>query len=347
MEKTFAWPALLCFCISGFAFADLFGDGNGQFEIEFVEISGNTNPAEGYGIVPYDYRIGRFEVTNAQWDGFAAAVGTVTGFPPLAYDEGAVWTDPNVPTNMVSWYEAAQFVNWLNTSTGRPAAYQFTGTPGTEDYEFTVWDANDVGYDPSNPYRNSRAFYFLPSEDEWVKAAYWNGAALQTWATPGGAAPTQPGWNFYDGDYVTDPPGPWVVGSGDAELNGSFDMMGNVWELLESPYTPGLYESARVVRGGAYNYQDNHLRSFNRSYLGPALEHDNFGFRVAAAPCAAVDLTGDCATDLADFAVLARAWLSMDGEPNYNGLCDLSVPADQRIDAADLAVLAEHWLEGK
>jgi hypothetical protein len=39
----------------------------------------------------------------------------------------------------------------------------------------SAWDVLDNGFDASNPYRNSNAKYFLPSEDEWVKAAYWNG----------------------------------------------------------------------------------------------------------------------------------------------------------------------------
>ncbi len=86
------------------------------------------------------------------------------------------------PANEVSWYEVAQFANWLNTNTGHQAAYKFTGTQGQGDYTFAVWEVGDAGYDSGNPYRNSNAYYFLPTEDEWVKAAYWNGTSLQTYS---------------------------------------------------------------------------------------------------------------------------------------------------------------------
>ncbi len=94
---------------------------------------GATNPTSGYGIVNHDYRMGTYEITNDQWNKFKAAYGTVTGDPSDAYDEDFYnWHGhDDVPTNNVSWYEAAQFVNWLNTSTGHQAAYKFTGTQGT------------------------------------------------------------------------------------------------------------------------------------------------------------------------------------------------------------------------
>ena len=57
--------------------ADTFGTGDNQFTIEFVTISGTSNPAGGYGVIAYDYRIGKFEITAEQWHkaGFPAASG--------------------------------------------------------------------------------------------------------------------------------------------------------------------------------------------------------------------------------------------------------------------------------
>ena len=94
---------------------DTFGTGANQFTIDFVNISGDTNPASGYGIVNNDYRMGTYEITNDQWNKFANAYGTVTGSPLSAYASSPYWTGTNVPTNNVSWDEGAQFVNWLNT----------------------------------------------------------------------------------------------------------------------------------------------------------------------------------------------------------------------------------------
>ena len=278
------------------ASADTFGTGDNQFTIDFVNISGDTNPASGYGIVNNDYRMGTYEITNDQWNKFQASYGTVTGSPSSAYNEIASFWGTNVPTTNLSWYEGAQFVNWLNTDAGYQAAYKFTGTQGTGDYTFTPWESGDAGYDSSNPFRNSNAYYVLPTEDEWVKAAYWNGTGLQIYATKAGESQTQgngtsgTGWNYYNNVYATDPEGPWAVGSGSEELNGTFDMMGNVWEWMESPWYRGDYLSDphRVIRGGSYDRNVYYTRSITRQGLYPSDIHpfgnSSMGFRVASVP---------------------------------------------------------------
>jgi len=284
---------LLTFGSGSKVLADTFGTGENQFTLDFVPISGATNPTSGYGIVNYDYRMGTCEITNAQWDKFKAAYGPVTGDPLSAYandfyDGGTGTTD--VPTNEVSWYEAAQFVNWLNTSTGHQAAYKFTGTQGTRDYTFATWDPADA-WDGTNLYRHKDAFYFLPTEDEWVKAAYWNGTSLQPYATKAGESLTRgdgsgTGWNYYDNGYATDPRGTWTVGSGSQELNGTYDMMGNVWEWMESPRVSGDYNpgSSRRLRGGWWGLTSTLLHSSYRDSNIPTGESGDTGFRVASVP---------------------------------------------------------------
>ena len=72
----------------------------------------------------------------------------------------------NKPTTSVSWNEAARFVNWLNTSTGGFAAYNFS-TGGVND-NIALWTSTDtLDYDSANPYRSKRATYVLPSYNEW------------------------------------------------------------------------------------------------------------------------------------------------------------------------------------
>ena len=286
--------ALLAFGSGAMVLADTFGTGENQFTLDFVPISSATNPTSGYGTVNYDYRMGTYEITNDQWNKFKAAYGTMTGDPSYAYDEdfynlGTGTTD--VPVNNVSWYEAAQFVNWLNTSTGHQAAYKFTGTQGTSDYTFATWDAADA-WGGTNLYRHKNAFYFLPDEDEWVKAAYWNGTSLQTYATKAGESLAQgdgvsgTGWNYYNGGYATDPYGPWDVGSGSEELNGTYEMMGNAWEWMESPYSDAAFGagSSRGMRGGFWTNDSSYLQSSYRSHLNPTSEYDFMGFRVASVP---------------------------------------------------------------
>jgi len=265
--------------------ADSFGTGGNQFTIDFVTISGDASSANGTTIIhefPFDpihrtfndpgndYRMGVYEITNDQWDKFKASYGTVTGDPPIAYNADPQWTGANMPIDNVSWCEAAQMVNWLNTSTGHHAAYKFTGTRGTSDYALDTWDAADAD-NGTNLYRHKDAFYFMPTEDEWVKAGYWNGTTIQNYATKDNSNPDEwtpnggpnstgqaAGWN-HDSAYLdntSDNAQPWDVTTGYSpeELNGTYDMMGNVWEWMETPYSDTSFgaSSDRVLHGGSF-----------------------------------------------------------------------------------------------
>ena len=301
------------------AMGDDFGTGANQFTIDFVTISGDTNPTieqtnegglDGYGIVGNDYRMGVHEITNDQWDKFKAELSpvAVTGDPLSAYNTDPYWTGANIPTNRVSWYEAAQFVNWLNTSTGHQAAYKFTGTQGdgesdSDPYTLAVWSAGEAS-GGTNLYRHKDAFYYIPTEDEWVKAAYWNGTTIQDYATKDNTSPSEwtptggpnsdgqaAGWNYcyayLDNTSSNDQPWDVTAGYSPEELNGTFDMMGNVSEYMESPHSDPSYGagSIRGLRGASYVYYGSGLASLassHRSNSDAYSESKNFGFRVAS-----------------------------------------------------------------
>jgi subtilisin family serine protease len=59
------------------------------------------------------------------------------------------------------------------------------------------------------------------------------------------------------------------------------------------------------------------------------------------------DFDGECDVDMVDFAILASAWLTEDGEAGWNPDCDISIPADNSVNMLDLAVFVEYWLAGK
>jgi formylglycine-generating enzyme required for sulfatase activity len=148
------------------AVADTFGSGANSFQIDFVTIgsagnapdtTGSPNPA---GAVPYEYRMGKYEISEQMID-----KANAQGALGITNDTRG----PDKPATSVSWFEAAQFVNWLNTSTGHPAAYKFDSGGN-----FQLWVPGDAGYDLDNLYRNRLAHYFLPSVDEWYKAAYYD-----------------------------------------------------------------------------------------------------------------------------------------------------------------------------
>ena len=285
-------------CVSGVQ-ADTFDAGGpNEFTIDFVPISGDASSANGTNISQFspgdsgyktftdpgnDYRMGTFEITNDQWDKFVDSLGVaVTGAPSNAYGESPYWTGTNVPTNRVSWYEAAQFVNWLNTDAGHQAAYRFTGTQGQSDYALGTWSEAEAD-NGTNLYRHKDAFYYMPTEDEWVKAAFWNGTSLQAYATPDDSLPLEDVEANYDYESGAQP---WDVGNGSQELNGTFDMMGNVWEWMESPYSDPNYgtDSLRGLRGGSYTTDDGTIASSYRYNKYPYYEYNSFGFRVASVP---------------------------------------------------------------
>jgi len=273
----------LCILTVGDVSADIFGTGGNQFEIEFVTISSDTNPVSGYGIVNYDYRIGKYEITNDQWDKFVNAYGQVYGSPYSAYEDDSRTKGPNMPTTNISWYEAAQYVNWMNTSNGYQAAYKFTGTQGESSYRLGIWTTEEA-FNGTNLFRHKDAYYFLPSEDEWEKAAFWNGNEMQTFATKDDSFPiAEVTTNFDPGIGGM---GPWEVGNGFEELNGTFNMMGNVSEMIESPYIMGDYfpSSKRTFRGGTYGSDLRFIASGYRGFTYPESYTYSSGFRVASIP---------------------------------------------------------------
>lgn len=154
----------------------VFGTGDHAFSIEFVTVGnpGNAsdthhpvvppgNPADWQaGSIPYTFEIGKYEISE-QIIREANALGNL-GI--TIFNRG-----PNMPAAGISWYEAIKFINWLNTSSGYPAAYNVV------DGQVSAWDSSHAGYNADNPLRNSLAQYVLPTADEWYKAAFHDAAS--------------------------------------------------------------------------------------------------------------------------------------------------------------------------
>lgn len=118
MKTVVFWVAVSA--LAAPAGADLFGTGDTQFTLEFVTISGRTNPAGDYGVVAYDYRISTVEITAEQWQQAGISGG---------------WWSGQQPAASLTWFQAAQFVNWLNINQNRQPAYHFDGET------FGLWSA--------------------------------------------------------------------------------------------------------------------------------------------------------------------------------------------------------------
>ena len=266
-----------------------FGSGLNQFTMEFVTIgspgnapdtTGVPNPA---GAVAYEYGIGKFEVSRDMITKFNASQSLQVGLDDMTSFGG---NGANRPATGVTWNGAARFVNWLNTSTGNQAAYKFT--TGSLDDNIALWAPGDVGYDPSNPYRNSSAKYFLPTSDEWYKAAYYNptDSTYYDYANGSNTAPTSVASGTGAGGAVYFQPffqGPAdVTQAGGLSPYGVMGLGGNVdeWEESSTDRLNSSGSSSRGLRGGAWFANANALSSSYRNDNGPGSGASMLGFRV-------------------------------------------------------------------
>jgi len=271
--------------VTGTLRADTFGTTGNEFTIDFVDIgnAGNTADSNNFGTVIYNYRIGTYEVSqNAITKATASGMTNVTA---------GAWTGNRTAAN-ISWFEAAAFTNWLNTSTGHQAAYDLTWNGSA--WTMSLWSLDQawvVGGE--NRYRNKDAYYFLPGESEWYKAAYYNsaGSNYYDYATGSNTAPTATTGStnadtaVYTVPLFSDPSQPARVDSaGGLSAYGTMGQSGNVWEWTESmDGTADNPNASRMVRGGDYLTTDtNNLSSGYRLTYTPTVENASLGFRVAS-----------------------------------------------------------------
>ena len=187
-------------------------------EIELVPVGHPGNPADanGFGSVAYEYLIGRYEITIEQYCAFLNEVaasdphglyseqmatdpsvlaikrlGTDGSYTYKVIDEAPVGhmhagkkLKPHRPIVYVSWASAARFCNWLHNGQGNGS---------TETGAYALRGVRDQRVP-----REKAARFFLPTEDEWYKAAYFDAARAGSGA---------PYWKF--GTRSNDSPAVW------------------------------------------------------------------------------------------------------------------------------------------
>jgi formylglycine-generating enzyme required for sulfatase activity len=270
--------------------ADTFGTGDAQFTLDFTTIGnpGNAADTTGYGSVGYTYRIGTYAISQNQID-----AATVSGLVNVV---AGAWSGDKPAANM-TWYESAAFVNWLNTSKGFQPAYNLTWSGST--WSMALWTVTDAGYDASNLYRNSLAKYFLPSENEFYKAAYGKSDGSGYYIYPPAPtyryppviinepAPVDSGTDAETAVYNQPvPQGPAsVYEAGGLSSYGTMGQGGNIWGWEESAYDGVNDDPAenRGLRGGHWLGAERNLQSSYRFLrYAPDGEASGFGFRVAS-----------------------------------------------------------------
>ena len=363
-----------------------------------VDDAGNVADHDtGLGAVPYDYRIGKFEITATQYAEFLNAVAkedtnhlyseledanwlarTIDRFgEPGNYVYRPVADATNWPVNYTNFWEAARFANWMHN--GQPVGLQDENT--TEDGAYTLTPESIAN---NSVTRNPNARFFLPSEDEWYKAAYYKGGSLDAgywnYPTQHDHEPlrTEPSGEPNSANYggavsvlrfgLVGGPAPTDVGSYHNTVGpyGTFDQAGNVWETTET--VDEAYPDARLVKGGSFfiQFRDNlHRVDTTFGLVGDALS--TRGFRMASLhlPC---DFDGDFFCTVSDLDLLMDEADSVDADLDGNGLVNdadrdrwLSLAAlenghseaylvgdanlDGVVDSRDLNEVGIYWLD--
>ncbi len=281
--------------------------------------AGNTTDASGYGAVSNVFAIGKYEVTIGQYVTFLNSVATSDPYslynssmasfnnnagilrsgsegaylysaigPFGATPAGAV-SASNRPISFVSWFDAARFANWINNGA--------TNGADTETGAYTLSGAtNGVA-----PGKNPGASWWIPTEDEWYKAAYYKsgGTNASYWLyptqsdqAPGNSIGSEANQaNYQAGDYAVtqssyDPSQNYLTEVGtfinSASAYGTFDQAGNLQEWND---LSGDASSLRGYRGGDWNNNGTGLPSTGRDEpVSADFEYFAIGFRVATVP---------------------------------------------------------------
>jgi formylglycine-generating enzyme len=293
----------------------------------------------GYGAVGYGYKISTYDIINSQYVDFlnskdpnglntlglydthmsdVASYGGIsfTSGGPTGDKYGIVAGQDNMPVNWVTWYSCIRFANWLNNG---------QGNSDTESGSYTLWGGTPTPTNASTITRNQGASVFLPSENEWYKAAYYNPAKSSyfQYPTSSNTAPT-----------ATAPPGL----KNSANFNNSVGHLTAVgaYSSSSSPYHTfdqggDLYQwdegvaagSTRVIRGGAFSLIAAGLLDSSRGNAAPTTKGAIIGFRIASA-CSFLpgDFNRDGHVNAADVSAMMAALADLHGYETHQGLSD-------------------------
>jgi len=254
---------------SGIDFVTIGAPGNAP------NLSANPNDfVHNRGGVGYEYRIGRMEVTTAQFvEFFNAAFDRPEDdqlphlIPPDFW--GAVGTTPNtsgaqrwavpvgnelMPVGNISWRMAAMYTNWLHNDKSADRSAFLSGAYDVSTFGFSGNVFTDqMAHSPG-------ARYWIPTWDEWLKASHFDPNRNGT----GGW------WQYSNGSdtpYVYGPPGVLVNGM-PTQANAGWDdrdfpgfnpfgvPLGSYASISQSPW--GLYD----VAGGSTEWTES-IRTLN------------------------------------------------------------------------------------
>jgi hypothetical protein len=200
----------------------------------------------------------------------------------------------NKPVNYINWFNAARVANWMHHG----ALSYATSALGAAAIDDGAYELNGA-ISGTTPNKRSSALFWIPTEDEWFKAAYYKGGgtnagywqtAVKTDNTPQGVFATSTGdgypatpslayqsanYNqsaYWSGGYTV------TVGtSGGASEYGTYDQTGNVQEWVDVGSSTSQY-----VRGGGWAMHGGYIMSYSRDAYSTDVDYMGFGFRIAS-----------------------------------------------------------------
>jgi sulfatase modifying factor 1 len=282
----------------------------------------NANDTTGFGEVSYIYQIGKYEVTIGQYAEFLNAVAasdpyslwntgmTIPNIQGIARSgtsgnysytvlnaSNSAASSANMPISGVSWFNAARFANWM--ANGQPQTGVEDNTT-TEDGAYPLNGRQSgmaIAKNTINPNTNSVPSYYIPTENEWYKAAFYNGNSYYVFATQSNVVPGNIiGSQANSANYLSDSTTGYSVSqlqlfsstqtyitnvgtfSGSGSYYGTFDQTGNVWEWTDLTGTTSL---SRSLRGGAWTSTPPYIQSSYRLITVATTSSLNLGFRLA------------------------------------------------------------------
>jgi len=304
--------------------------------LETVPI-GNINnpldPTDNLGAVSYPYVIGKYDVTVNQYVAFLNAVAKIPKNPavtvlwkksmqfPLPYvspglisrtgtglvaspyvyaemhDSNLGANSGNRPICDISWFSAARFANWMHNGATNGAdtehgAYTLAG--------HTTVTGQTIGVIQKNP----GAKWWIPTENEWYKAAYYDPSFWDTNTAGYGGYHDYPTMSDEPNIPVPEPPpggtnsanfsGVMTDGlkltavgaySNTHSYYGAYDMAGLLWEWTDGITSDSnAHPANRIMRGGSWSLGLLTVHRFSPRDYPPDYDDDDSGFRLSGLP---------------------------------------------------------------
>jgi formylglycine-generating enzyme required for sulfatase activity len=215
--------------------------------------------------IDYPFAVALKPVTVAEFQKFQPGFKFAQDFSP----------GPDTPINNVSWYDPAEYCNWLSKQEGIPED-QWCYEPNAQG-KYAEGMKVKANYQSLSGYR-------LPREAEWEYACRAGAATAWSHGSDEALLRHYAWYAANAGSTMMHP-----VGSLKPNGLGLFDMHGNTWQWCQEVYAVEgdkdivdvKNSEGRILRGGSFGLDAWSARSAFRLWRGAGVRNGGCGFRVA------------------------------------------------------------------